>query len=404
MNIARKSLQGVTYHSPSRAYNGYTLFTPLGGGAGSGVWLINMEGQFVHHWDTPLNPGIYGTLLPNGHLLYAGKLPDAPLKFGGIGGKLLEFNWDGKLVWEYEDRYMHHDFHRLPNGNTMVLRFVKTPSDIAAKVKGGVPGTELEGEIWADSFREITPDGKVVWEWLGYEHLDPETDAICPLCRRDEWTHVNTCFVLPDGDVLTSFLKLNTIAIIDKATGNFKWRWGPGELAHQHDPNMLDNGNILVFDNGPHRSSSPNTSYGMIGFSRVVEVNPKTDEIVWEYRDESLLQFNACFISGAQRLPNGNTLICEGPMGRFFEVTPDKELVWEYVSPFYSKGLSILGWGNSVFRAYRFGPDYPGLKGKDLDPDKIELTVRQKPIAKIEKEKGEKEAGKVKERLGRLGY
>ena len=143
MNIARRSLQGLTYYSPSKAYNGYTLFTPLGGG--SGVWLINMEGRFVHHWEMDFDPACYGTLLPDGHLLYAAKLPDAPFEFGGMGGKLIEMDWDGNVVWEYKDAYMHHDFKRLPNGNTMVLRWVKTPDDIAARVKGGVPGTELEG-------------------------------------------------------------------------------------------------------------------------------------------------------------------------------------------------------------------------------------------------------------------
>ncbi len=375
MNIARKSLQGVTYYSPSRAYNGYTLFSPKGD---HGTWLIDMQGRFVHHWEMDLPPGEYGILLPNGHLLYSGRIHDRPLGFGGAGGRLIEVDWDGHVVWEYEDPYMHHDFHRLPNGNTMTLRWVPTPADIAARVKGGIPGTERDGFIWADSFREITPEGKVVWEWLGYEHLDPETDCICPLCGRGEWTHTNTCFVLPDGNILTSFLRLNTIAIIDKATGDFKWRWGPGQLAHQHDPSMLDNGNILVFDNGSHRPDRPGVP-GMHGFSRVVEVDPRSNNIVWEYADESRLCFNACFISGCQRLPNGNTLICEGPMGRFFEVTPDKELVWEYVSPFYSSEPKMIGWSNSVFRAYRYGLEYPGLKGKTLDPDRVELTLREKP-------------------------
>jgi len=399
MNIARKSLQGMIYYSPSKAYKGYTLFAPMGGG--SGVWLVDMEGRFVHHWETDFDPACYGTLLPDGHLLYAGKLPDAPFQFGGMGGKIIEVDWDGKVVWEYEDAYMHHDFKRLPNGNTMVLRWVKTPDDIAAKVKGGVPGTELEGAMWADSFREVTPEGKVVWEWLGYEHLDPQADAICPLCGRAEWTHANTCFVLPDGNILTSFLKLNTIAIIDKTTGDFKWRWGPGQLAHQHDPNMLKNGNILVFDNGTHRPDSPIIPYGMINFSRVVEVDPKTNEVVWEFRDEQLLSFHACFISGAQRLPNANTLICEGPLGRFFEVTAEKELVWEYVSPFYFTMKPVLGWSNAVFRAYRYSPDYPGLKGRTLDPERVTLTMKARPAEIVD---AEAKRAAINQRLAGLGY
>jgi outer membrane protein assembly factor BamB len=382
----------ANFHVPSKAYQGYTLFAPLSGG---GVWLVDMQGRFVHHWEPEHPPAAHGVLLPNGNLLYGGKTPDAPLEFGGIGGELVELDWDGNVLWKYEDPYMHHDFHRLPNGNTMVLRWVKTPDDIAAKVKGGVPGTEREGVMWADSFREISPEGKVVWEWLGYEHLDPEADAICPLCWRAEWTHSNSCSVTPDGDVITALLTLNAIVIIDKATGGFKWRWGADELAHPHNPNMMDNGNILVFDNGSHRPSSPTNPYGMMGFSRVLEVNPKTNEIVWEFKDETPLRFSACFISGSQRLPNGNTLICDGPSGRFFEVTAEKELVWEYINPIYIMGEAIVGYNNNVFLAHRYSPDYPGLKGRILDPNRFELTLRKKPV-------DEKQA--LEKRLSRLGY
>lgn len=391
MDTAGTSSQLITHYLPSKAYNGYTLFCPISGG---GVWLVDMQGQFINHWKTAHPPGNDGVLLPNGNLLYAGMHPDGQLEFGGRGGELLELDWDGNVIWKYEDPYMHHDFHRLPNGNTMTLRWVPIPDDITARVKGGVPGTEREGVMWADSFREITPEGKVVWEWLSYEHLDPETDAICSLCHRAEWTHANTCFVLPDGDVLISFLTLNTIAIIDKGTGDIKWRWGPGELAHPHDPNMLDNGNILVFDNGSHRPHMRIAPHAMVSFSRVLEVDPRSQQIVWEYMDESRLHFFSSFIAGCQRLPNGNTLICEGGTGRFFEVTMDKEVVWEFVSPFYFPGHPHIGRNNAVFRAHRYGPDYPGLKGKPLDPGRVELTLREKP--------SEKKA--VEERLRRLGY
>jgi len=368
---------------PSKAYNGYTLFAPL---QGSGVWLIDMEGNFVHHWSVGHDPACHGVLLENGNLLYAGQTPDRAIpEIRAGGGELLEIDWDGNVVWKYEDPYMHHDFHRLPNGNTMILRWVKTPDDIAVRIKGGIPGTEREGVIWSDSFQEITADGKVVWEWLGYEHLDPETDAICPLCSRHEWTHINTCFVLPDGNVLTSLHQLNTIAIIDKSSGDFKWRWGPEELAHQHNPNMLENGNILVFDNGAHRPVK------FTGVSRVLEVN-LDGEIVWEFKEESALHFYSPHISGAQRLPNGNTLICEGAIGRFIEVTPEKEIVWEYSSPFYFKKNPFHGLSNVVFRAHRYGPDYRGLKGKDLDPDRYELVLCEKPREAVEK------------RIAELGY
>ncbi|MBW1673424.1 MAG: aryl-sulfate sulfotransferase, partial [Deltaproteobacteria bacterium] len=178
----------------------------------------------------------------------------------------------------------------------------------------------------------------------------------------EEWTHGNSCIVLPDGNIMTTFLSLNTIAIINKSTGDFIWRWGQGELAHPHDPTILDNGNILVFDNGAHR-------HGEIqSYSRVLEVNPKTNEIEWEYKGNPSNEFVAAFLSGAQRLPNGNTLICEGPSGRIFEVTAEKELVWDFINPFYHP-YPILGHSNIIFRAYRYGPDYEGFKGTTLYPE-----------------------------------
>jgi hypothetical protein len=75
-------------------------------------------------------------------------------------------------------------------------------------------------------------------------------------------------------------------------------------------------------------------------------------------------------ISGAERLPNGNTLICEGAKGRVFEVTATHEIVWEYVNPFFASNLRFGDRVNFVFRAHRYGPDHPALQGKDLDPDR----------------------------------
>jgi len=199
---------------------------------------------------------------------------------------------------------------------------------------------------------------------------------ICPLCPRAEWTHANTCNVTLDGNILTSFLTLNTIAIIDKKSGDIRWRWGPGELAHQHNPSMLDSGNILVFDNGSHRPASPLVPGGMVSFSRVLEIEPKSNRIVWEYADDSRLHFFSSFIAGCQRLPNGNTLICEGTTGRFFEVTVNKELVWEFVNPIYSID-PIIHRNNAVFQVHRYGTDYPGLQGKNPHPELVELLLRE---------------------------
>jgi hypothetical protein len=368
MKSVRKGLQIVSHYDPSKAYNGYTLFSPAGG---TDVWLMDMTGRLVHRWEMPMRAGAYGELLPNGNLLYAGKIMTGPLTdLGGFGGVLYEVDWDGHAKWTYEDPYLHHAFYRMDNGNTMVLRWVAIPDDIAEKIKGGIPGTERDGIIWGDSFHEVTPDGEVVWEWLAHEHLDPEVDILCPLCVRKEWAHANSCVVLPNGDVMCAFRRTDMVIIVDKSTGAVKWRYGPGVLGHPHDPTMLDNGNILVFDNGFHRIAASLKHWG--SFSRVLEVEPDTKEIVWEYIDTTD-HFHAAYISGCQRLPNGNTLICEGTKGRFFEVTSDGEIVWDCISPFYyNMEAGSMTYTNQLFRAYRYGPDYEGLKGKTLDSDRFD--------------------------------
>jgi hypothetical protein len=155
--MRRQDLLSTIVYVPHKAYNGYTLFSPKGA---EKTWLIDMQGRFVHCWQAPYKPGEHAVLLPNGRLLYAGRLEDGPLTgvFGGVGGVLLELDWNGDEVWRYEDPFMHHDFCRMDNGNTMVLRWEEIPKDVAAKVKGGVPGTERDGVIWGDAFQEIDRD------------------------------------------------------------------------------------------------------------------------------------------------------------------------------------------------------------------------------------------------------
>jgi len=358
-------------YSLARAYNGYTLFTPISSNI---VWLMDMTGHFVHRWETPYEPALHGVLLPNGRLLYAGRMEGQTYarEIGiGAGGVLAEYDWEGNELWRYEDMSMHHDFWRLENGNTMVLRWIDVPHDMVKHIPGGVPDTDGKGGMVADSFREIDRDGQVVWEWHAHHHLRPELFAICPMCSRHEWTHMNSCFVLHDGDIMTTSFNLSRLFIISRKTGAIRWEWGEGQLAHPHNPTLLDNGNILLFDNGMHRRLSA------VAFSRVLEISPTTGEIVWEYTDRCPSSFFSCIMSGAQRLPNGNTLICESIKGRFFEITGDGEIVWEYVNPFFNyDSLAGLGYNNMVFRAYRYGPDYPGFNGRVLNVEKFDFWNR----------------------------
>jgi len=323
----------------------------------STAFLIDMEGNEVHRWELPYPAGDYARLLPNGNLFFNAKTPLAPGTFFppfGLfkGGAMFEIDWDGNIVWEHRDDSHHHDGRRTESGGAIYLTLVEVPADLVPKIRGGQPGTEFEGRMWADRIREVDADGNVTWEWNVHEHLDPEKDAILESDLRNEWTHGNTVVPLPGGDVMVSFRAISTVARIDRATGDFAWRLGPPLLSQQHDPSLLENGNVLIFNNGTHRVHP-------LVFSNVIEVEPETGKVVWDYRDPtSLGSFFSTYISGAQRLPNGNTLICEGVPGRIFEVTPQAELVWEYINPHFAEVPTMaFGHNNSVFRAFRYGWD-----------------------------------------------
>ena len=178
--------------------------------------------------------------------------------------------------------------------------------------------------------------------------------------------HANSLDFTNDGDFLVSFRQTSTIGIVDNETGVYKWKWGPGKVSHQHNPNMLSNGNILLFDNGAHRRG--------MNYSRLIEVNPSNDEIEWEYLGDPAMSFYSYNISNAERLPNGNTLVCEGAPGRLFEITSSGDIVWEYISPHFvysptSAGGSVFGYSNAVFRAHRYEATFSGFAGHDLNPN-----------------------------------
>ena len=154
---------------------------------------------------------------------------------------------------------------------------------------------------------------------------------------------------MPNGDILVSYRPTSAVIHIDRKTGEIVWKLGPPTLAGQHAPTPLENGNILIFDNGVHRLDDP------LPFSRVIEVNPANDEIVWTYQDRPVSNFFSPRMGNAQRLPNGNTLINEASFGRFFEVTRDGEIVWEYVNPFF--GGPPHAETNEVFRALRYSAE-----------------------------------------------
>jgi hypothetical protein len=378
---------GVTKYDQKKAYKGFTLWASMG--QKGKVYLMDMKGKVVHSWRMPTPPGNYGFLLENGNLLYAGRTKTGhggkTHHMSGKGGVIYERTWDNKSVVKLYQPHQHHDFDKMPNGNYVLILWEPLSKGKRSRVRGGVPGTEhSDGWIFEEKIVEVDPNNNVVWEWLPSEHLEFKDYPVGPLEDRLEWLHANSLDYLPAGNPITgkegvmiSLRHPSACIIVDKATGEVVWRYGGfmegewGRLGAQHDFQMIPEdlpggGNILIFDNGQHLPSvKASNSYWGFAHSRILEISPRSKRVLWEYdhRDpewkfpiQRKWKFSAPFISGAQRLPNGNTLICDGPSGRIFEVTKKKEIVWEFINP-EQKG---------IFRAYRYGPDFPAFKGKNL--------------------------------------
>ncbi len=371
-SVIKAGRKGLTFYEPTRTFDGYNLFCPIGSNE---ALLMDMEGRYVHRWHLPYSPGNHGILLPDGHYLYTGKFKTSEelgygwtAEFAGLGGIIMELDWEGNPVWQAEAPLQSHDFAVTDDGHIIYSAWELKgilPDDVAARLKGGVPGTELNGKIWGDVVVEIDRNGNRIWEWIAYEHLDPIIDATCPLENRSQWPLINAIWICRDGNLLLSLRNPCEVVKIDyrHRTGKVIGRYGRGRIFHQHDCQELEGGNILLLDNGAHRHE-----YGA-EYSRAIEIDPETDRLAWEYKANPPSDFYSAHSSGCERQPNGNTVIIESDKGRIFEVTYDCEIVWEYVNPRYVDFLGRLS--NMIWRVHRYGADYPGLKGRKLDPGKL---------------------------------
>jgi len=182
--------------------------------------------------------------------------------------------------------------------------------------------------------------------------------------HKNDIFHINTVEILDrdiydgekllykKGDILICIRNMDIIAILDIEKKEVLWSWGDGELDRPHMPTLLDNGNIMIFDNGFYRN-----------YSRVIEVDPITGIIEWEYKGSPPEAFHSITRGSAQRLPNGNTLIAESWYGRIFEIDRKKEIVWEYHNPEFDKKENKRA---SIYRAQR-------ITDRDLYPELWEI-------------------------------
>ncbi|MBN9660912.1 MAG: SUMF1/EgtB/PvdO family nonheme iron enzyme [Acidobacteria bacterium] len=341
----------------------------------------------------------------------------------------------------YSSTYaIHHDFKVLPNGNVIALLVErKTRADALA---AGFKADLLQNDfLLPDAVVEIEPirpkGGKVVWEWHVWDHLiqnyDPAKSNYGEAGAHPElvdpnasprkipafWNHMNSIDYNPAFDqILLSVRGNSEVWVIDHSTtaaeaaghaggkygkgGDLLYRWGNPQMYYagkaadqklweQHDAQWIEAGragagNMLVFNNGVNRPGGnlssadefapPNDASGQYEISSGLAYAPS--QLTWTYADLTGTKWYESDISGAYRLPNGNTLLCYGTHGVLVEVTQEGEIVWQYVNPVSStgpmaqgdtSGLDDRGHNqNAVFRVRRYPPGYSGLLGRSLTP------------------------------------
>lgn len=338
----------------------------------------------------------------------------------GLTGYVEILDWNGTRLWEFEysnnKHCLSHDIEPLPNGNILMIAWEKkTRAETIAA--GRDPRSVAYRGFLVDYIIEVEPifpkGGNIVWEWHVWDHLiqdyDPTKDNYGAVAdhpelidlniptHRLEFSHINTIDYNEEFDqILLSSAFFSEIFVIDHSTtteeaaghtggeygkgGDLLYRWGNPQnyragnaddmkLVFQHDarwvePGCPGEGHITVFNNRRDCLGK---------YSSVVEIIPPVDsngnynlesgssygpeEPIWTYTANPPTDIYSDSISGAQRLPNGNTLLCSGQEGLFLEVTHDKKVVWEYTNPY---PIPIFNF-HKVFKTQSYPPDYLGI-------------------------------------------
>ena len=349
--------EGVVLYNKSLCANGFNIYTTF---EKFEVNLINMSGNVVHKWsleNTPSGNG-YIKMLPNGDLLAI------------ASDLLIKFDWNSKIMWKIKIN-PHHDLSVDNKGDIYVLSrktelifihglpvpilgnhiFVLSSS---GKIKKIINFSKFfKNEIAFRKVFEIYRSALTSpFSLFAAQKMDSSYEGT-PLdifhINRIELINSNINGKFGAGDALVCSRHLNLIGVIDLKKEKLLWSWGKGHLDSPHYPAVLENGDILIFDNGNKR-----------GYSRIIEVDPVKEKIVWEYKSDPPDSFYSSWGGLNQRLPNGNTLITDSDNGCVFEITRDKKVVWLFYNPHrYTKGLRMQLYG--MLRIT--GPkDYPCLR------------------------------------------
>ncbi len=357
---------GVTKYNQKLAFNGINIvcIKHL-----RSAYLMDMSGNTIHKWSTN-DAWMTVKMCKNGDLLAS-----------VYEETLTRIDWDSNIKWK-KKIYPHHDIALAENEDIYVL----TRNDEIVFSYG------LPLPIHNDHILILSPDGTVkrrvnffkvlkkeitfekvieiyqaiftpqtIWSYtiINPPNIHKELRKKIPIKLPNDSPfdifHNNTITIIDrniDGlckkqDILISPRQLDLIGIMDMETEQLIWSWGPGQLSRQHQPTLLKNGNILIFDNGCAKKQS-----------RVIELDPITKKIVWEYKANPPEQFYSPVRGGCQRLPNGNTLITDDSKGHVFEVTKNGKIVWEFYTPIRNMQRAL------IYRMMRITDpqNYPKLK------------------------------------------
>ena len=350
--VKAPEVTGVTRYVRSKAYRGLTLYSS---GHASHASLIDMKGNVLHEWSYPLSQ-IFPDLVEekatpfwdNIYLYENGDL----LAIYNRGG-MIKLDKDSTLIWSYKCR-AHHDIDLDAAGNIYTLT-----ADVE-ELKEGV-------RVQDNSILILSPQGERLGKMSLLQLMNRSQNEVVQsyfkrvlgitLNGREDIFHANTLEILDGsaaqhsptvfkkGNILICMLTISSIAIIDPTVPDMIWWLGPKIwFEGQHNPTLLPNGNILIFDNH-YRGSKEQ--------SRVLEFEPFALRVVREYKPEG---FHTDTHGTNVPLPNGNILVGESNMGRIFEISPDNEIVWEFLNPHTTGDNNDLI--AAVFAAYRYDPSY----------------------------------------------
>ena len=366
--VREPGLTGLGRYDAEQAFQGYTLYTPVA--PGYPIRLIDMQGKTVHEWQLPteelagprddgldLAPGdkitiAYPRVFPNGDLLLVLGVPPFYTPWG-MG--IVKLDKNSNIIWKYL-KQAHHDLDVAPDGKIYAL--------LHSVINEPWPGLErIVLPFIDDQVVTLTDKGEElsrvsVLEAVQNSSYQSLLQYVRPDLPKGDLLHVNSITYLDvtaaayfpgddAGDLLLSMRNISVIAVLDTAQRTIKWALrGPWHA--QHDPDVLADGNMLVFDN---RGDLING-----GGSRVIEFDPRTMEIKWKYPADGGERMYTSIYGSQQRLPNGNTLISESNNGRMLEVTRAGDIVWEYRVPerkINKKGNEIA----TVVFGHRYAPE-----------------------------------------------